>query len=90
MFDQIYTALMRRRNLKNLTDPKLLCSSIYIYMHLFICVVLLYCSCVCFIWRCVLSSSGSDCKLEVGVSSCLLTPSASPGAAEERGMNEGM
>lgn len=34
--------------------------------------------------------SGSGCKLEVGVSSCLLTPSASPGAAEERGMNEGM
>lgn len=32
----------------------------------------------------------SDCKLEVGVSSCLLTPSASPGAAEERGMNEGI
>ncbi|XP_016115515.1 atherin-like [Sinocyclocheilus grahami] len=32
----------------------------------------------------------SGCKLEVGVSSCLLTPSASPGAAEERGMNEGM
>ncbi|XP_056311886.1 sterile alpha motif domain-containing protein 1 [Danio aesculapii] len=30
------------------------------------------------------------CKLEVGVSSCLLTPSASPGAAEERGMNEGI
>ncbi|XP_016375342.1 atherin-like [Sinocyclocheilus rhinocerous] len=30
----------------------------------------------------------SGCKLEVGVSSCLLTPSASPGAAEERGMNE--
>ncbi|XP_039524953.1 sex comb on midleg-like protein 4 [Pimephales promelas] len=29
-------------------------------------------------------------KLEVGVSSCLLTPSASPGAAEERGMNEGI
>ncbi|XP_016417056.1 atherin [Sinocyclocheilus rhinocerous] len=32
----------------------------------------------------------SGCKLEVGVSSCLLTPSASPGAAEERGMNEGI
>ncbi|XP_026118090.1 atherin-like [Carassius auratus] len=32
----------------------------------------------------------ADCKLEVGVSSCLLTPSASPGAAEERGMNEGI
>ncbi|CAM4466614.1 unnamed protein product [Leuciscus chuanchicus] len=29
-------------------------------------------------------------KLDVGVSSCLLTPSASPGAAEERGMNEGI
>ncbi|XP_062866846.1 sterile alpha motif domain-containing protein 1 [Trichomycterus rosablanca] len=32
----------------------------------------------------------SSCKVEVGVSSCLLTPSASPGAAEERGMNGGM
>ncbi|XP_056594782.1 sterile alpha motif domain-containing protein 1 [Triplophysa dalaica] len=32
----------------------------------------------------------SGIKLEVGVSSCLLTPSASPGAAEERGMNEGI
>ncbi|XP_059410810.1 sterile alpha motif domain-containing protein 1-like [Carassius carassius] len=32
----------------------------------------------------------ADCKLEVGVSSCLLTPSASPGAAEERGMNDGI
>ncbi|KAL7852219.1 hypothetical protein SRHO_G00180040 [Serrasalmus rhombeus] len=30
------------------------------------------------------------CKMEVGVSSCLLTPSASPGAAEERGMNGGV
>ncbi|XP_065130469.1 sterile alpha motif domain-containing protein 1 isoform X2 [Paramisgurnus dabryanus] len=30
------------------------------------------------------------CKLEVGASSCLLTPSASPGAAEERGINEGI
>ncbi|XP_051559035.1 sterile alpha motif domain-containing protein 1-like isoform X2 [Myxocyprinus asiaticus] len=30
----------------------------------------------------------SGCKMEV--SSCLLTPSASPGAAEERGMNEGI
>ncbi|KAK3510376.1 hypothetical protein QTP70_005669 [Hemibagrus guttatus] len=32
----------------------------------------------------------SVCKAEVGVSSCLLTPSASPGAAEERGMNGGV
>lgn len=40
----------------------------------------------CFVVLC----SGSGIKLEVGVSSCLLTPSASPGAAEERGMNEGM
>ncbi|KAA0721802.1 Atherin Sterile alpha motif domain-containing protein 1 [Triplophysa tibetana] len=32
----------------------------------------------------------SGIKLEMGVSSCLLTPSASPGAAEERGMNEGI
>ncbi|GAA6087815.1 sterile alpha motif domain-containing protein 1 [Tachysurus ichikawai] len=30
------------------------------------------------------------CKAEVAVSSCLLTPSASPGAAEERGMNGGV
>ncbi len=58
--------------------------------------VLLYCSCVCvcvcFFYKavCVVCLSGSGCKLEVGVSSCLLTPSASPGAAEERGMNEGM
>ncbi|XP_051560225.1 polycomb protein Scm-like isoform X3 [Myxocyprinus asiaticus] len=37
---------------------------------------------------CVVFSSGSGCKMEV--SSCLLTPSASPGAAEERGMNEGI
>ncbi|KAF5890917.1 atherin-like, partial [Clarias magur] len=34
--------------------------------------------------------SYSVCKAEVGVSSCLLTPSASPGAAEERGMNGGV
>ncbi|KAG9262722.1 atherin-like [Astyanax mexicanus] len=34
--------------------------------------------------------SYSGCKTEVGMSSCLLTPSASPGAAEERGMNGGM
>ncbi|XP_036413137.1 atherin [Colossoma macropomum] len=34
--------------------------------------------------------SYSGCKTEVGVSSCLLTPSASPGAAEERGMNGGV
>ncbi|KAK1803100.1 hypothetical protein P4O66_021632 [Electrophorus voltai] len=32
----------------------------------------------------------TDCKMEVGVSSCLLTPSASPGVAEERGINGGV
>ncbi|XP_035390434.1 atherin isoform X2 [Electrophorus electricus] len=30
------------------------------------------------------------CKMEVAVSSCLLTPSASPGVAEERGINGGV
>ncbi|XP_076845516.1 sterile alpha motif domain-containing protein 1 [Brachyhypopomus gauderio] len=34
--------------------------------------------------------SYSGCKMEVGVSSCLLTPSASPGVAEERGINGGI
>ncbi|XP_041961009.1 atherin [Alosa sapidissima] len=40
----------------------------------------------------VASKSCSDCKMEVGVSSCLLTPTASPrdlGPSEERGMNGG-
>ncbi|KAI5623474.1 atherin [Silurus asotus] len=36
------------------------------------------------------SPADSVFKAEVGVSSCLLTPSASPGAAEERGMNGGV
>ena len=36
---------------------------------------------------------GSECKTEVGVSSCLLTPTASPrdsGLSDERGMNGGV
>lgn len=43
-----------------------------------------------FIICCDCVNTDSVCKAEVGVSSCLLTPSASPGAAEERGMNGGV